>query len=63
MFNIRSIPTLIVMNGGEVVDSTVGVTPRPKLDAMVRRAVDKHEGVGFVDKISRFWKRAEAPAS
>ena len=61
-FNIRSLPTLAVFYQGEVVDVHVGATPRNQLDAMVRRAVDRHEGIGFVDKIKRFWSGGAKPA-
>ncbi len=56
-FNIRSVPTLVVFYRGDVFDVHVGATQKNLLDAMVRRAVDKHEGIGLVDKIKRFWSR------
>jgi thioredoxin 1 len=56
-FNIRSIPALIVFLGGEVYDVRVGFTPKPELDRMARRVLDKHEGVGVVDKIKRLWSK------
>ncbi len=53
-FNIRSVPTLVVFYQGDVFDVHVGATPKPQLDAMVRRVLDRHEGVGLLDKIKRF---------
>ncbi|MGC1275450.1 MAG: thioredoxin [Planctomycetaceae bacterium] len=38
--NISSIPTLLLFKGGEVVDQTIGVTPKQQLTAML----DKHVG-------------------
>ncbi|MBN1654261.1 MAG: thioredoxin fold domain-containing protein [Deltaproteobacteria bacterium] len=60
-FNIRSIPTLAIFYRGEVFDVHVGATPRNQLEAMVRRAVDKHRGVGLFDKLKRFWSRPSNP--
>jgi len=54
--NIRSIPTLIIFYRGEVFDVSIGVTPADRLHKMIRRVLDKHEGVGFFDKIKRLWK-------
>ena len=56
-FNIRSVPTLAVFYQGEVFDVHVGATRQEQIAAMVRRAVDKHQGIGLVDKIKRFWSR------
>jgi thioredoxin 1 len=56
-FNIRSIPALLVFLGGEMFDVRVGFTPKAELDRMARRVLDKHEGVGLVDKIRRLWTK------
>ena len=62
-FGIRSIPTLLVLLDGEVVDSSVGVTPEPTLVKMTRRALDRSRGVTLGAKIKRlFGQRAESPA-
>ena len=62
-FGIRSIPTLLVLLDGEVVDSSVGVTPEPTLVKMTRRALDRSRGVTLGAKIKRlFGGREEAPA-
>ncbi|MBW1808728.1 MAG: thioredoxin [Deltaproteobacteria bacterium] len=55
--NIRSIPTLIVFYRGEVADVSIGVTPADRLHKMIRRVLDKHEGVGFFDKMKRLWRK------
>ena len=57
--NIRSIPTLAVFYRGEVFDVSIGVTPADRLHKMIRRALDKHEGVGLLDKIKRRWRKAQ----
>jgi len=38
--NISSIPTLLLFKGGQVVDKTIGVTPKQQLASML----DKHAG-------------------
>jgi thioredoxin 1 len=55
--NIRSIPTLIIFYRGEVADVSIGVTPADRLHKMIRRVLDKHEGVGFFEKIKRLWRK------
>ena len=55
--NIRSIPTLVVFYQGEVFDVRIGVTPAHRLHRMIRRVLDKHEGVGFFDKLKRRWRK------
>ena len=55
--NIRSIPTLVIFYRGEVADVSIGVTPADRLHKMIRRVLDKHEGVGFFDKVKRLWRK------
>ncbi len=38
-FEIRSIPTLLMFKGGQVVGQIVGAVPRAKLEDMVKRAI------------------------
>lgn len=38
-FNVMSIPTLMVFNGGEVVGTRVGAVPRPAIEAMFSKLV------------------------
>ncbi len=38
-FDIRSIPTLLIFKGGQVVGQLVGAVPRPKIEAMVEKAL------------------------
>jgi thioredoxin len=54
-FNVRSVPTLVIFYRGEVFDVRVGATPGGQLGAMVRRAVDRHQGVGLLQKVKRLW--------
>ena len=35
-YNIVSIPTLLLFNGGEVVNQQIGAVPRPKIEGMVQ---------------------------
>ena len=44
-FGIRSIPTLLLFKGGEVVESVVGLADRARLQAVI----DKHLGVSVGD--------------
>ena len=53
--NITSIPTLLVFVNGELSDAHVGLTSRSHLDGMLRRALDKKDGVGLVGKFKRFF--------
>ena len=39
-FGVRSIPTLLLFKGGEVVESVVGVADKPRLQAII----EKHLG-------------------
>jgi len=53
--NIRAIPTLAVFYRGEIFDVRVGVTSEAKLNTIVRRVLNKHEGITLLDRIKRLW--------
>ena len=36
-FGIRSIPTLLVLRGGKVVDQQIGALPQPRIEQMLER--------------------------
>lgn len=38
-YDIRSIPTLLMFKGGQVVGQLVGAVPRPKLEDFVKKAL------------------------
>src|ERR1043165_172975 len=38
-FEIRSIPTLLMFKGGQVVGQVVGAVPRAKLEELIKRAL------------------------
>jgi thioredoxin 1 len=38
-YDIRSLPTLLVFKGGEVVGQIVGAVPRARIEALVERAL------------------------
>ena len=61
-FGIRSIPTLIVLNGTEVTDSHIGLADSATLTRMARRAADRAEGVTLTDKLKRLFTRDATPA-
>ncbi|WP_238625597.1 thioredoxin [Aggregatilinea lenta] len=42
MFNVRSIPTLLVFRGGKVVDRIVGAAPEPALRQRIQSALAVH---------------------
>lgn len=54
-FNISSIPSLLIFDKGEVIDARIGLTPRGHLDAMVQRALDKHNNVGLLTRLKRLF--------
>jgi thioredoxin 1 len=62
-FSIRSIPTLLVMQGPDVIDSNIGLTSAASLRKMAQRALDKNEGVGLMDRLQRFFGKDAAPAT
>ncbi|MBN1947445.1 MAG: thioredoxin [Bradymonadales bacterium] len=55
MFNIRSIPTLLVFYQGEIFDARVGAAYKPQIETLVRRVLDKQAGLGMMDKIKRWF--------
>ncbi len=52
-FHVASIPTLLVLYQGEVVDVNVGVTAATSLNSMAQRVYDRHLGLGFFDRLKR----------
>lgn len=38
-FNVRSLPTLMVFKGGQMVDQMIGAAPRPKIEALLQKAL------------------------
>ena len=61
-FSIRSIPTLLVLHGDEVVDSHIGLTTAPDLTRMALRAADRAEGVTITDRVKRLFGGGPQPA-
>lgn len=61
LFNVRSLPTLAAFIGDDIVDVHIGATSAGQIKAMAQRVLDKHNGVGMVDRIKRFFK-ADRPA-
>jgi thioredoxin 1 len=43
-FGVRSIPTLLVFKGGQVVDQQVGAVPQPRIAAMIEQQLDAVAG-------------------
>jgi thioredoxin len=63
-FGIRSIPTLLVLLDGEVIDSSIGLTAEATLVRMARRALDRKNGVTLGDRVKRlFGGKSDAPAA
>ena len=56
---ITSIPTLLVFDGGEVIDTKIGLSSASQLRALAKRALDKHNRVGFTDKVKRLFGKSE----
>jgi len=42
-FNIRSIPTLLVLKAGKVVDHQIGAVPQPRITAMLEAQLETAE--------------------
>ena len=59
-FGISSIPALLLFDGGEVVDSRIGLTSKGQLGTMLQRTLDKRAGVGLFGKIKRRFGSDEA---
>ena len=59
---IRSIPTLVVLLGDQVINSHVGLTDEKTLAQMVEKAVDRSQGITWGTKLRRIFSR-EAPAA
>ena len=38
-YGVRSIPTILMFKGGEVVGQLVGAVPRPKLEGLIKDAL------------------------
>ena len=52
-----------LFSGGEVADASVGLTSKNRLGAMLNRVLDKHNGVGLMDKLKRrFGSKTESEA-
>ena len=60
-FGIRTIPTLLVLHGDEVVDSHIGLTSESEMTRMARRAADRAEGVTLTDRVKRLFNRNPSP--
>jgi thioredoxin 1 len=43
-FGVRSIPTLLVFKGGQVVDQQIGAVPQPRIAAMIEHQLDAVAG-------------------
>ncbi len=52
--DIRAIPTLVVFNGRDVVDSRAGLVPAGQLAALAQRAEDRANDVTLGDKVKRW---------
>ena len=55
-FNIRSIPTVIALDGEERVDRNVGLTSETTLTKMARRALDKSQRLSLSGRLKRLLK-------
>ena len=58
-FGIRSIPTLLVMLGEEVVNSQIGLTDEGTLTRMTQKAVEKSQGVTWTSKLKRMFSKEQ----
>jgi thioredoxin 1 len=56
-FGIRSIPTLIVLDGTTVINSHVGLTDEATLTRMARQALEKSQGITWGAKLKRLFSK------
>jgi thioredoxin 1 len=61
-FGIRSIPTLVVMLGDEVIDSSVGMTSEATLTRLAQKALDRSEGKSFGQRLKKLFSREQPTA-
>jgi thioredoxin 1 len=54
-FGIRSIPTLVVLLGEQVVNTRVGLTDAATLRRMADKALDKKDGVTLASRLKRLF--------
>jgi hypothetical protein len=47
------------MQGEEVVDSNVGLTPEGSLRKMAQKALDRSQGVTFTDRLKRMFSKGQ----
>jgi thioredoxin 1 len=59
---VRSIPTVVAMQGTEVVDSHVGLMPASALGRMARRVDEAARGVTLGDKVKSWLGLGPSPA-
>jgi thioredoxin 1 len=63
VFGIRSIPTLLVLVGDEVINSHVGLTDEATLTRMAHKAVEKSQGVTWATKLKRLFSKEQSSES
>jgi thioredoxin len=50
-FHVRSIPTMVFVNGGEIVDVVIGAIDARRLAAKLEWLLSKARGEGFLDRL------------
>ncbi|MCP4502993.1 MAG: thioredoxin family protein [Deltaproteobacteria bacterium] len=61
-FNIRSVPTLLFVNNGEILDVRVGSLPGTELHKKAKWLLSKSRGEGFLTRLFG-GKKKEAPSA